>query len=204
MKKSDKYKIRCTLWNFWGHELYKSSIHTVYNSICPAQLMTRSWQPEIACMWDWCEHLASTDLIVQIQFKFSRFLQSPQQLEASFRNVDPKLASLQIPRELVHSSGQFIDLRAEFGKLMLPGSCLGRKRGGEWWMIIEWSDGLVLGRIKWCLSGLFFVSQDASWWLKSIVHWHHEVCKRIARGSSLEIRNLWKNAEEIGLERFQH
>lgn len=187
VKKSDKYKIRCTLavelLRSWALQvIYAYSIQLNLPGATYDKIMT-TWNCH--CMWDWCEHFAATDLIVQIQFKFYRFLQSPQQLEA-------KLASLKIPRELVHWSGQFIDLRVEFGKLMLPGSCLGRKRGGEWWMIIEWSDGLVLGRIKWCLSGLFFGSQNASWWLKSIVHWHHEVCKRIPRGSSLVIRDLWK------------
>lgn len=137
VKKSDKYKIRCTLavelLRSWALQvIYTYSIQlnlpgATYDKI----LTTWNWH----CMWDWCEHFASTDLIVQIQFKFYRFLQSPQQLEASFRNVDPKVASLQIPRELVHWSGQFMDLRAEFGKITLPGSCLGRKRGGEWWMI---------------------------------------------------------------------
>lgn len=33
---------------------------------------------------------------------------------------------------MIHLSGQFIDLTAEFlRKIMLPGSCLGRKRGGN-------------------------------------------------------------------------
>lgn len=168
VKKFDKYKIRCTLavelLRSWALQvIYTYSIQLNLPGATYDRIMT-TWNCH--CMSNWCEHFASTDLIVQIQFKFYRFLQSPQQLEA-------KLASLQIPRELVHWSGQFID---HWGRIWENPCCQAHVLDENEVGNDEWSDGLCSWQNKVVPFRIFFGSQDASWWLKSFVHWHHEVC----------------------------
>lgn len=136
VKKSDKYKIRCTLavelLRSWALQvIYTYSIQLNLPGATYDKIMT-TWNCH--CMWDWCEHFASTDLIVQIQFKFYRFLQSPQQLEA-------KLASLKIPRELVHWSGQFIDLRSNLGNSCCQAHVLDENEvGNDEWSLNDLMD----------------------------------------------------------------